>query len=191
MGKVDQITEMRQRAADLRQMNAGLLRVWLADRRFEVLTKHRASAFVPGRGSVQPKAVFVAERPSASDGTHRVPFSGGTGRVFEELLGSIGWRRADVYVTYLVKFYPPAGRITTPTERGCGAAGMDHELRILGRPPLVLLGRLATSTLLPKFPDAFTMEHPAYALYQTENLPPLRERFAELKRHLEGTTNAA
>lgn len=194
MGRVT--AEERQRAIDLRQMNAEIIRTWTADARLRELTHQRDTAFVAGRGSMKPKAVFVAERPGSTDARHRLPLAGTVGRLFNDLLGEIGWGRHEVYVTYLVKFYTPNGRVTTPAERGFGVPDMAREVRLMGRPPVVLLGRLVSGTMTGKpydealgawckaeslAMDAFTMEHPAYGVYQAENVQGIRERFAALK----------
>lgn len=194
MGRVT--AEERQRQEELRRMNSSFMATWTADARLRDLTHHRASAFVPGRGSMMPKAVFVAERPGSTDATHRMPLAGTVGRLFDDLLGEIGWARHEVYVTYLVRFFPPNGRVTTPAERAFGVPDLAREVRLMGRPPVVLLGRLVSGTIVSRpyeealgawckaealAMDVFTMEHPAYGVYQVENIPGLQERFRALK----------
>jgi DNA polymerase len=210
MGKLDDAADqaaLQGRASELRAVNAGLLRSWLADRRHDVLTKHKESAFVPGRGSVDPRAVFVVERPGRTDAVHRLPLTGRSGDLFDALLREVGWGRQDVYVTHLVKWATPSGRPTNMLERECGVAGLVDEMRVLRNPPLVLLGRQVEDTLLGRMrpgevPEwwrhcaftgsrAVTAEHPSYGVYRTEAIPAMHKRFADIKVMIDEVRHAA
>lgn len=150
------------------------------------LVQHDRATYVSGRGSLEPSVVFVCERPSRSDAFHRQPLRGKAGVVFEELLRRAGnLTRAQVYVTHLVPWYPPQDRSTTEAERMVGLPWLRRELRTLGSPPVVLLGRNLSEWLLQR-PYAnllgewafspglrsycLSVRHPAYGVYQRANI---------------------
>ena len=107
----------------------------------------------PGNGPLDTRVLFVAEAPGRLGGDRTgVPLvSDQSGRNFGRLLGGIGWRRDDVFVSNAVLCNPrdARGRNDTPTSaemRNCSAHLRDL-LDILDPPYVVTLGRAALSAL--------------------------------------------
>jgi uracil-DNA glycosylase len=102
------------------------------------------SRFVPGVGSLEPRAIFIGEAPGVNEDRVGEPFVGASGRLLNDLMHAIGLTRANCYITNVVKYRPPDNR--TPTEEEIDAA-RPHLRAELGafedRPPVVLLGRVA------------------------------------------------
>ena len=65
---------------------------------------------VPGEGSSAAEIMFVGEAPGEQEDLQGRPFVGAAGRFLNELLADIGLRRADVYITNIVKCRPPGNR---------------------------------------------------------------------------------
>lgn len=151
------------------------------------------SAYVSGRGTMNPRVVFVAEHPSAGDARMREPMTGAPGRMLDDLLRGIGWGREHCYITHLVKWHPASAEVYDPSE---GLPCFRRELRVLGQPPVVALGAGASELLLPqrKWTDeghftgvwhfsliihtwVLAMRHPSYAIYQASHLPEMVDQF--------------
>ena len=89
---------------------------------------------VPGEGDPSTEVVFVGEGPGFNEDRQGRPFVGRAGDLLVRLLGSIGWRREDVFITNVVKCRPwnrtmapsvvrrnPSGVFSTPSEPGSRA----------------------------------------------------------------------
>ena len=68
------------------------------------------------------------------------PFVGRAGGLLVELLGSIGWRREDVFITNVVKCRPPGNRDPEPDEIAACAPYLRRQLEALD-PALVVTAR--------------------------------------------------
>jgi DNA polymerase len=71
---------------------------------------------VPGEGDPETEVVFVGEGPGFNEDRQGRPFVGRAGDLLVKLLGSIGWRREDVFITNVVKCRPPENRDPQPDE---------------------------------------------------------------------------
>ncbi len=104
---------------------------------------------VPGEGSPDTEVVFVGEGPGQNEDRQGRPFVGAAGRLLEELLGMIGWRREDVFITNVVKCRPPNNRDPEPDEMAACAPYLRRQLEILDPAVLVTLGRFSLQTFMP------------------------------------------
>jgi len=147
------------------------------------LAEGRTNA-VPGEGSPDTEVVFVGEGPGFNEDRLGRPFVGRAGDLLVRLLGSIEWRREDVFITNVVKCRPPDNRDPEPDEVAACAPYLQRQLEILDPALIVTLGRhsmgrfmpgarisQAHGTTAPVDPasgasdaTAFAMYHPAAAL---------------------------
>src|ERR1700738_4207562 len=79
------------------------------------LCKGRTKA-VPGGGKPQTSILFIGEGPGFNEDKQGRPFVGPAGQFLEELLASIKLKRADVFITNVVKCRPPNNRDPLPEE---------------------------------------------------------------------------
>lgn len=187
-------------------MNADAMRQQSAMASMYDLLGHEKATYVPGRGNTNPRVVFIGERPSRADAAARAPLSGRAGVVFDRLLVGLGMTRNDVYVTHVVPWYPPNDRGTTNEERLVCGPWLRQELTILGRPPVVLLGRGTSEFLLAQPYEnllgewryapglrafCLSVRHPAYAVYQDRNYEPMAAQYRRILDHPSEITNAA
>jgi uracil-DNA glycosylase len=139
---------------------------------------------VPGEGDPSTEVVFVGEGPGFNEDKQGRPFVGRAGDLLVKLLGSIGWRRDDVFITNIVKCRPPDNRDPEPDEIAACAPYLTRQLAILDPAVVVTLGRHSMGRFMPGArisqahgtvrpadpamgaPDAlvFAMYHPAAAL---------------------------
>lgn len=139
---------------------------------------------VPGEGEASTEVVFVGEGPGMNEDRVGRPFVGRAGDLLVRMLGSIGWRREDVYITNVVKCRPPANRDPEPDEIAACQPYLRRQLEVLDPSLVVTLGRhsmgrfmpgarisQAHGTMRPADPETgardalvFAMYHPAAAL---------------------------
>jgi DNA polymerase len=139
---------------------------------------------VPGEGNASTEVMFVGEGPGFNEDRLGRPFVGRAGDLLVRLLGSIGWRRDEVFITNVVKCRPPENRDPEADEIAACAPFLRRQLEILDPALVVTLGRhsmarfmpgvrisAAHGTLRPADPGTgvrdglvFAMYHPAAAL---------------------------
>ncbi len=147
---------------------------------------------VPGEGNPISDVLLVGEGPGQREDATGRPFVGPAGQLLDELLGSIGWAREQVFIANVVKCRPPGNRDPEPAEIATCAPYLDRQEEALDPAVIVTLGRHSLRRYLP---DArigaahgrlrrsggrfvYPMYHPAAALHQSS----LRETlFADIR----------
>jgi uracil-DNA glycosylase len=104
---------------------------------------------VPGEGDPDTEVVFVGEGPGFNEDREGRPFVGRAGGMLVRLLGHIGWRREDVFITNVVKCRPPDNRDPQPDEIAACAPYLRRQLEILDPAVVVTLGRYSMGTFMP------------------------------------------
>lgn len=155
----------------------------------------RNTQYVPGRGPLSPRYAFVGEAPGAAEERARRPFVGPSGRLLDEMLGSIGLQREEVYLTNVVKYRPPQNRDPLPAEKAASLVYLRKELEIVSPMYLVTLGRHALAALEPTlllaqvhgqwqtvagWPWLMPLYHPAVGLYRHSMRAAMFEDFSRL-----------
>lgn len=112
------------------------------------LAQGRTNA-VPGEGSPDTEVVLVGEAPGANEDRLGRPFIGRAGDLLVKLLGSIEWRREDVFITNVVKCRPPDNRDPEPDEVAACAPYLKRQLEILDPALIVTLGRHSMGRFMP------------------------------------------
>lgn len=135
---------------------------------------------VPGEGPDNAQIVFIGEAPGFHEDQQGRPFVGQAGQFLEQLLGSIGLKRSDVYICNVIKCRPPENRDPLPTEVKNCQKWLDCQLELLAPKMVVTLGRYSLAKFFPGEPISkihgkarrqgnvtyFAMYHPAAALHQ-------------------------
>ena len=118
-----------------------------------VCTKCRLAATrtqaVPGEGSADTEVVFVGEGPGFHEDRQGRPFVGRAGDLLVKLLGSIEWRRGDVFITNVVKCRPPDNRDPEPDEVAACAPYLQRQLETIDPALVVTLGRHSMARFVP------------------------------------------
>jgi uracil-DNA glycosylase len=154
---------------------------------------------VPGEGDPDTEVVFVGEGPGFNEDRDGRPFVGRAGGLLVQLLGSIGWRREEVFITNVVKCRPPGNRDPQPDEIAACGSYLRRQLEVLDPAVVVTLGRYSMGTFMPgarigrahgmsqpvdpalgpRDALAFAMYHPAAAL-RTQAIE--RESYEDIAR---------
>jgi DNA polymerase len=93
--------------------------------------------------------MFVGEGPGYNEDRLGRPFVGRAGDFLVKLLGSIGWRRDEVFITNVVKCRPPDNRDPQPDEIAACAPYLRRQLEALDPALVVTLGRYSMATFMP------------------------------------------
>ena len=147
---------------------------------------------VPGDGDPDAELMFIGEAPGQHEDEQGRPFVGRAGQLLDELLGEIGFSRADVFVANVVKCRPPKNRDPMPDEIGCCEGYLREQIEGIRPKLIVLLGRFATQYFLPdaKMGESrgqpfqagpwliLPVYHPAAALRNSNLMATLRQDFA-------------
>ena len=104
---------------------------------------------VPGEGNASTEVVFVGEGPGFNEDKQGRPFVGRAGDLLVKLLGHIGWRREDVFITNIVKCRPPDNRDPEPDEIAACAPYLTRQLEVLDPALVVTLGRFSMARFMP------------------------------------------
>ena len=101
-----------------------------------------------GQGSPTADLMFVGEGPGFHEDRQGQPFVGPSGQLLNRLLGEIGLRREDVFVTNLVRCRPPGNRDPQPDEIEACSGWMEATLRLVDPKVIVTLGNFASKSLI-------------------------------------------
>jgi uracil-DNA glycosylase family 4 len=138
-----------------------------------------ATQLVFGDGSPDSDMVFIGEAPGKNEDLQGKPFVGVAGKFLNEMLGMIGMKREDVYITNIVKYRPPGNRDPLPEEKSVFLPYLESQLEVIQPKLVVTLGRHSLNCFLPDLqisachgkPKLFKgrvylpLFHPAAALY--------------------------
>jgi uracil-DNA glycosylase family 4 len=161
----------------------------------------RESNLVFGEGNIDCDVMFIGEAPGMNEDRLKRPFVGRGGQLLDEMIQSIGWKRADVYITNIVKRRPPENRDPLPDEIEAYKPYLTRQIEIIDPRVIVTLGRFSMNYFLPmakitrdhgrvmKIDERiiFPVYHPAAALRSPiEMMGTLREDFQKLPKIVRG-----
>lgn len=151
---------------------------------------------VPGEGSSSAELFFIGEGPGFHEDTRGRPFVGAAGQLLEQMLGHIGLRRDEVFITNVVRCRPPANRDPRPDELAACDEYTQRQIARLRPRVIVTLGRFSMArffgpgsitrlhgtTTVWNGITSIAMYHPAFILRaQTPQLmQAYREDFAKI-----------
>lgn len=87
--------------------------------------RSQATQLVMGDGNPDADIVFIGEAPGKNEDVQGKPFVGAAGKFLDVMLSEAGLKRADVYITNIVKYRPPDNRDPLPEEKK-GVLAVSH-----------------------------------------------------------------
>ena len=142
--------------------------------------------------------MLVGEGPGFYEDQQARPFVGPAGRLLEQLLGSAGLARDQVYITNVVKCRPPENRDPLPAEVEACRKYLEEQIKTIKPKLIVTLGRYSLSWFFPR--DSISkvhgqfrerngqhylhMYHPAAALHAGNLRKVIEEDFRKLSKAL-------
>jgi DNA polymerase len=106
---------------------------------------------VTGEGSLDARIMFIGEAPGFNEDLKGRPFVGRAGKVFDELLKSVGLDRREIYITNILKCKPPNNRSPNPGEIKACTPYLDSQIAAIRPRIIVTLGSFALSYVFGKF----------------------------------------
>lgn len=163
-----------------------------------------ATQAVPGDGNVDTEVMFIGEAPGAKEDELGKPFVGAAGKFLNELIGSIGLKREDIFIANCIKHRPPGNRDPLPEEIAAYGPWLQGQIDIIDPKLIVTLGRFSMEFVLgpgfsiskihgqPKRRNGkvvMPMYHPAAALYSGNLRPVLAADFQKIPKVIELVKN--
>lgn len=153
---------------------------------------------VPGEGPAGAEVMLVGEGPGFHENEQGRPFVGAAGKFLEQLLEQANLRRADVFITNVVKCRPPGNRDPQPEELEACGAYLEAQIQAVNPGVIVTLGRFSMAKFVSEAKisaihgqmrragERFVvpMFHPAAALHQPQLKPAILGDFAKLPEQL-------
>ena len=106
---------------------------------------------VIGEGSKNAHVLFIGEAPGYWEDVKGHPFVGKAGKIFDELLESIGLRRDEVYIANVLKCRPPSNRNPSQEEVDACIPYLDRQIEMIHPRIIATLGNFALSYISKKF----------------------------------------
>lgn len=105
---------------------------------------------VPGDGDEKSDILFIGEGPGKKEDETGHPFVGASGKFLDEMLATIQKKRADVFVTNVVKCRPPENRDPEPEEiTTCTDLFLWKQIELIQPKLICTLGRHSMSLFFP------------------------------------------
>ena len=156
---------------------------------------------VVGTGPLEAKIVFIGEAPGRSEDLKGQPFVGSAGRILDQMLEQSGMKRADIYITNVVKCRPPENRVPRQDEIDACHPYLQKQLEVIEPKLIVLLGKTASETMLGRKVEMgiehgkvveqgglryLVTYHPASVIYNRKLQPTLLEDFKKISAFAAG-----
>ena len=100
-----------------------------------------------GEGTINSKIMFVGEAPGNVNDEVGKPFVGYGGKVFDNILKKCNLNRKDVFVTNVLKCWPPGNRIPLKNEIVSCRGYLQEQIDIIDPEIIFTLGRVAFETI--------------------------------------------
>lgn len=164
------------------------------------------STLVFGVGDPHARLMFIGEAPGKNEDLRGEPFVGAAGKLLDELLGSIGLTRSEVYIANILKCRPPQNRNPLPDEIERCTPFLVEQVRLVDPRVIATLGNFATRFVLGTDRGITSLRgrlfrvdgrkvvpifHPAAALYDQTKRAVLFDDFKRLRTVIDSATDEA
>lgn len=150
---------------------------------------------VIGKGSCNPKVMFIGEAPGNSENKSGIPFYGRAGKELDKMVEYMGLMERDWMVTNTVKCHPPENRKPRVNEIECCKPFLLAQIILLDPRVIILLGNTAEKSFCREkklewgVPVQYQgriilkLYHPAALLYTSSKIET-QKAFIDSNRHL-------
>jgi uracil-DNA glycosylase len=113
--------------------------------------KESAKRLVFGQGNPNARIVFVGQAPGLKEDESGEPFIGSAGKILDALFLSAGLSRADVYITSILKYFPPRNRVPNFAEIKAHTPFLVDQINIIAPEIIAPMGNFAARFILGGF----------------------------------------
>jgi len=105
---------------------------------------------VVGEGDSNANIMFVGEAPGKVNDEVGRPFVGHGGKIFDGILADIGIKRKDVFITNIIKCWPPDNRKPKKTEINSCLPYLENQIELISPKIIFALGLVAFNSITDK-----------------------------------------
>ena len=106
--------------------------------------------FVFGVGNPNADAMLIGEAPGRDEDLQGEPFVGRAGKLLNDILRAVNFKREDVYIANILKCRPPNNRDPLPLEMETCIPYLHKQIELIDPKVILCLGRVAANGLLDK-----------------------------------------
>jgi len=106
--------------------------------------------FVFGVGNPNADAMLIGEAPGRDEDLQGEPFVGRAGKLLNDILKAVNFKREDVYIANILKCRPPNNRDPLPLEMETCIPYLHKQIELIQPKIILCLGRVAANGLLDK-----------------------------------------
>jgi len=106
--------------------------------------------FVFGVGNPNADAMLIGEAPGRDEDLQGEPFVGRAGKLLNDILKAVNFKREDVYIANILKCRPPNNRDPLPLEMETCIPYLHKQIDLIQPKIILCLGRVAANGLLDK-----------------------------------------
>lgn len=103
---------------------------------------------VPGVGNRNSRVLVVGEAPGADEDRQGEPFVGQAGKLLNEMLFAIGFKREQVFIANILKCRPPNNRDPHKAEIAACQGYLQRQIDLINPEVILSVGRVSAQTLL-------------------------------------------
>ncbi len=152
--------------------------------------------FVFGSGNSNAPVIFIGEAPGKNEDLQGKPFVGQAGRLLDDLLATIGFKRDDIFIANVLKCRPPENRDPNIDEINTCKHYLFRQIQIIDPLIICTLGKYSTQLILDTSTGInklrgkvfrlsgkliMPINHPAAALYTPSRLEVLKNDFRKVR----------
>lgn len=106
--------------------------------------------FVFGVGNPNADAMLIGEAPGRDEDLQGEPFVGRAGKLLNDILKAVNFKREEVYIANILKCRPPNNRDPLPLEMETCIPYLHKQIELIQPKVILCLGRVAANGLLDK-----------------------------------------
>ncbi len=129
-----------------------------------------ATQLVFGDGDPHADIMFIGEAPGKNEDLQGKPFVGAAGKFLDEMLAMNNMKRAEIYITNIVKYRPPNNRDPQPDEKRAFMPYLLRQIKAIQPVLVVTLGRHSMEAFLPAMKISAIHGQPKRILLQAKDI---------------------
>jgi len=139
--------------------------------KFDGLSLSRtASQIIFAEGISSSKVMLIGDTPGANEDRAGRAFIGASGQLLDKMLNAIGLSREEnIYLTYLINWYPPGNRLPTESEISLCMPFIQKHIELIKPEIIICLGDITAKTLM-QTKQSITRIHGKWENYSSDNL---------------------
>jgi len=140
---------------------------------------------VPGEGTANADLFFIGQAPGREEDRTGRPFAGRAGKFFDELLQENNINRKKVFITSIVKCFPPKNRMPRKKEyETCIKKYLMDQIKTVKPKKIIVLGNIPKKSLKNRLENRNVLYtyHPAAGMRFPKIKKKMKQDFKKVKK---------